>query len=443
VAKKLLVADDSLTIQKVIRLALAGSAASAGETYDIQAVSDGNDAIQQIALFRPDIVLIDVSLPGKSSFEVKRAINEHRDLEEIRFVLMSSAFEKVDEKQVQEVEFHGRLTKPFDPAHLREVLSQVLAQIQNKHREPTASLRPPLPPIPSSMPPSPSGGPPPLPPQVPINTTSPMSIEDDQEGPMVPSFMPDMQRNRPTFPPPGYFNTPQQPPQLPPQMPREAPPQAPPQLPPDLPAFDEPQVDFQAPPDLPSLYEESDLPPPPPMPPSRTNSTRTMSGAPAQAPPRSVGNVGNESDFDIRNLTESTIRMAGLEDFEWSVQEPSLKVPAAMSDDSRENFTLGPSQDYPDLPDMPDLHSQMGTPMPPAAIELSLEDAPLEAEYEPYAMEESTAPAPQISTEQIEEIVRREVERIFKEVAQRVLPEVAERLIKEEIRKLLSEQPGS
>jgi two-component system chemotaxis response regulator CheY len=93
--KKLLVADDSLTIQKVIRLALAGMASgkassSSGDTYDIQAVSDGNDAIQQISLFRPDIVLIDISLPGKSAFQVKRAINGQDDLSNVRFVLKRS-----------------------------------------------------------------------------------------------------------------------------------------------------------------------------------------------------------------------------------------------------------------------------------------------------------------------------------------------------------------
>src|SRR3954469_4431163 len=105
--KKLLVADDSLTIQKVIRLALSN------EGHEIQTVSDGNDAIQQISLFRPDAVLIDVSLPGKSAFEVKRETNQLEDLSEVRFILMSSAFEKVDEVQLEEVQFHGRLTKPF------------------------------------------------------------------------------------------------------------------------------------------------------------------------------------------------------------------------------------------------------------------------------------------------------------------------------------------
>src|SRR3954447_23026180 len=133
--KKLLVADDSLTIQKVIRLALSN------EGYEIQAVSDGNDAVQQISLFRPDVVLIDVSLPGKTAFEVKRTINEHEDLEEVRFVLMSSAFEKVDEDQVESVRIHGRLTKPFDPAHLRQVLSETLAQVAARRMEKTSILQ--------------------------------------------------------------------------------------------------------------------------------------------------------------------------------------------------------------------------------------------------------------------------------------------------------------
>lgn len=118
-AQKLLVADDSVTIQKVIRLALAN------EGYEIQAVADGNDALQQIALIRPNIVLIDVALPGRDAFEVKRAINEDPALGNVHFVLMSSAFEKVDETQACEVQFDARLTKPFDPATLREILAQL------------------------------------------------------------------------------------------------------------------------------------------------------------------------------------------------------------------------------------------------------------------------------------------------------------------------------
>ncbi len=120
--KKILVADDSLTIQKVIRLALSH------DEYEIQAVSDGNDALQQIALFRPQGILIDISLPGKTAFEVKQSINQQEDAKNFKFILMSSAFEKYDENLAKEVGFDGHLTKPFDPAQLRQVLSQVLGK---------------------------------------------------------------------------------------------------------------------------------------------------------------------------------------------------------------------------------------------------------------------------------------------------------------------------
>lgn len=123
---RLLVADDSLTIQKVIRLALSQ------DEYEIQTVSDGQDAIQQISLFKPSVVLIDITLPGKNAFEVKSLINEQMDSNAARFVLLSSAFEQIDEARVQEVGFHGRLTKPFDPAQLRTTLNQVLAEAPTK-----------------------------------------------------------------------------------------------------------------------------------------------------------------------------------------------------------------------------------------------------------------------------------------------------------------------
>lgn len=64
--KRLLVADDSLTIQKVIRLALAA------EPYEIVTVSQGNDCLAQIEQLRPDCLLVDVALPGQSAFDIKR-----------------------------------------------------------------------------------------------------------------------------------------------------------------------------------------------------------------------------------------------------------------------------------------------------------------------------------------------------------------------------------
>lgn len=117
--KKILVADDSLTIQKVIRLALSG------DGYEIQTVSDGKEAIEQISLFRPDICIIDVSLPGFDAYQIREQMLQKPDLKNIPIILMSSAFEKVDETRSQKLGFAGHLVKPFDPSHLRSTLLSV------------------------------------------------------------------------------------------------------------------------------------------------------------------------------------------------------------------------------------------------------------------------------------------------------------------------------
>lgn len=321
--KKLLVADDSLTIQKVIRLALSN------EGYDIQAVSDGNDAIQQISLFRPDIVLIDVSLPGKSAFEVKRAINEHIDLEAVRFVLMSSAFESVDEGQAAEVNFHGRLTKPFDPAHLREILQQVMNQVTTRSTDPTSLLQRPGSSVDSDL--FQFGAPPPLP------------MDEPQAS--------------------------------------------------VLEAAAEAAVEVA---DVPGFQDDSSIP------------TYT----PAPAP-----------DADIRQLTESTIRMSGLDDFQWSIQEGSLK-----SEKLDEEPVLPPPVRESARPTLP------LTPPPPRIPE-TLE--PMES-LEPAAV---SGPRLSVSPEEMEALIRKEVQASLEQFARKILPEMAEKVIKQEIHKLLSDQP--
>ncbi len=118
-AKKILVADDSLTIQKVIRLALSG------DGYEIQTVSDGKEALEQASLFRPEIIIVDVSLPVFDAYQVREQLLNKPDLKNIPVILMSSAFEKVDENRSRQLGFSGHLIKPFDPSHLRSTLLSV------------------------------------------------------------------------------------------------------------------------------------------------------------------------------------------------------------------------------------------------------------------------------------------------------------------------------
>lgn len=140
--KKILVADDSVTIQKVIKLALSS------DGYEIQTVNDGTEALRAIESYHPDLVLIDISLPQFDAFTIKKKCSENPATSGIGFVLMVSAFERPDEAQIQHLQFQGRLIKPFDPAHLRKVVTGAFVKIaelkpsqsQSNEQEPSLSV---------------------------------------------------------------------------------------------------------------------------------------------------------------------------------------------------------------------------------------------------------------------------------------------------------------
>ena len=105
----LLLADDSVTIQRVIELTFAD------EDIKVVAVSDGDQAIAQIDITPPDIVLADVGMPGKNGYEVAEHVKRSPRLSHIPVVLLTGAFEPVDQTKASSAGCDGVLAKPFEP----------------------------------------------------------------------------------------------------------------------------------------------------------------------------------------------------------------------------------------------------------------------------------------------------------------------------------------
>ena len=105
----LLLADDSVTIQRVIELTFAD------EDIDVVAVSDGDQAIARLDTVPPDILLVDVGMPGKSGYEVAAYVKQSPRLSHIPVVLLTGAFEPVDEAKAAGAGCDGVLAKPFEP----------------------------------------------------------------------------------------------------------------------------------------------------------------------------------------------------------------------------------------------------------------------------------------------------------------------------------------
>ena len=381
--KKLLVADDSLTIQKVIRLSLSN------EGYDIHSASDGNHALQQIATFRPDIVLIDVSLPGKSAFEVKREINGTDDSDEIKFVLMSTESEHVDETQFEEVSFHGRLTKPFDPAQLRQILIDAIHFPASQQKSKIFDL-PPFPIVPDGSDHH-SETMPELDSELELREDIPLKSHHDS---LEDSFA-DFEIREAVADP---LITPIEPSEIPP---------------------------------LPSLNIES------------VSELWEVNNGPE--PQISLQTQGPESD--IRQLAEITLTPKSSDEFEWNIHEnlpsfdfagtePALPVQKFVPPPPTEprlpvqRFEPAPAPAAPVIP----------PPFKTVAIDPMSSEHPAAAEAFPQKKEEM--PQPQVNSfkpEELEKIIQEQVRASLEKMAKSLLPSIAERIIKEEIHRLLTD----
>ncbi len=118
---KLLLADDSVTIQRVIELTFAD------EDVQVLAVGDGKKAIDSIQADRPDIVLADIGMPERDGYEVAEFIKGNPQFASIPVLLLTGAFEPIDETRARAVGCDGVLVKPFEPQMVINRVKDLLA----------------------------------------------------------------------------------------------------------------------------------------------------------------------------------------------------------------------------------------------------------------------------------------------------------------------------
>lgn len=125
--RKLLLADDSITIQKVVNLTFAD------EGIEVIAVGDGDSAMRKFDEFIPDLVMADVNMPGLSGYEICRIIKQTEETKRIPVILLVGSFEPFNEDEAKEVGADDFLTKPFQS--IRQLVNKV-TDLLNRKEEP-------------------------------------------------------------------------------------------------------------------------------------------------------------------------------------------------------------------------------------------------------------------------------------------------------------------
>jgi len=118
---KILVADDSATIQKVFELAFES------EDIDVELSGDGDDALAKIKKSRPAMVIADVNMPGLDGFALCETLKNDPATASIPVYLMASALDDFDGERAGSVGAAGRFEKPFRSEDMVSRVRQVIA----------------------------------------------------------------------------------------------------------------------------------------------------------------------------------------------------------------------------------------------------------------------------------------------------------------------------
>ena len=119
-SKKLLLADDSITIQKVIGITFAN------EDVDLAIADNGDTALEMAQDQTPDLILADVLMPGKNGYELCEAVKSDPQFKGVPVLLLSGTFEPFDEDKARASGADDWIAKPFESQALIDKVKELL-----------------------------------------------------------------------------------------------------------------------------------------------------------------------------------------------------------------------------------------------------------------------------------------------------------------------------
>ena len=105
--KKVLIADDEPNIVLSLEFLMRK------DGYEVQVARTGDDALRLMESFRPDAVVLDVMMPGKSGYEVCRRIREDAHWRSVKILMLTARGGEAEIRKGIDAGADAYLTKPF------------------------------------------------------------------------------------------------------------------------------------------------------------------------------------------------------------------------------------------------------------------------------------------------------------------------------------------
>ncbi len=125
-SKKIMVVDDALSVITFLRDILTGAG------YDVITAADGEQALERLKTFRPDLILLDIIMPGLDGYEVCRKIRQHPSDNHAKIIMLSSESKLEERLRGYKAGADDYISKPFDE---HELLAKVRVFMRLKRVE--------------------------------------------------------------------------------------------------------------------------------------------------------------------------------------------------------------------------------------------------------------------------------------------------------------------
>ena len=127
--KKILVADDSTTIQRVFEKSFPPS------EFQLFFANNGREALEKARESRPDLIIADINMPEKGGVEVCQEVKRDPELRDIPVLLLVGVLDDFDEREVEKIGAVGHLIKPFESTTVLERVRQILSSPPTEEEE--------------------------------------------------------------------------------------------------------------------------------------------------------------------------------------------------------------------------------------------------------------------------------------------------------------------
>ena len=115
-----------LVIEDEDNIAIALDYLIGREGYAQERMASGEGAVERIRALRPDLVLLDVMLPGVSGYEICQQVRMDPELSDVRILMMTARGSAIERRKGLAMGADGFISKPFELKELREEVRRIL-----------------------------------------------------------------------------------------------------------------------------------------------------------------------------------------------------------------------------------------------------------------------------------------------------------------------------